>query len=184
MFGRFTAEDDFATMTEKIDSFLKEKHAYRFFAIERITDENLIGLVLLQKAEHADCCYVGFYVEPLSRRRGFGMEAMNQLVDYAFRTEKSVDRIEAGTSSLNIPSQKALEKVGFRRRVERKTMHENGKRKDTILYVITGISSVVHRGLHCGASSPFCINAFKKGSPQKLTSRTREVTISPTLYSV
>lgn len=138
LFGWFSAEDDFATMTEKLDSFLKEKERHKFYAIERIKDSNLVGLVLLQKAKRLDCRYVGFYIEPRNRRKGFGMEAMNQLVAYVFRTEKSVNRIEAGTSLLNIASQRALEKMGFTREMgqSKDSPPRHGQQEDSISYAM------------------------------------------------
>ena len=137
LFGWFGAEDDFTAMKKKLDVFLKQGQARRFLAVERTSDNMLVGLVLLQKGRRADCRYMGAYVETSSRGKGFGSEAMSQLVDYIFKTEKSVDRIEAATSTMNIPSQKALEKIGFRSEgIKRKTTFRDGHWEDSVLYAL------------------------------------------------
>lgn len=128
-FGR-DADD---TVMEKLKGIALEVGGTRFLAIEKT---KIIGLVLYHKVSYFDYFDVGFYVVPNERNKGFGAEAMRLLVDYVFKTYR-VDRIEAGTSSLNVASQKALEKAGFRKEaVRRKTLFRNEVWEDSILYSI------------------------------------------------
>jgi ribosomal-protein-alanine N-acetyltransferase len=80
---------------------------------------------------------VGFYIIPQERSRGYGTEAVRLLLEHIFKTQ-SVKTIVAGTSSLNVASQKALLKAGFKEvGTLKKTLFRNGLWEDSIIYQVT-----------------------------------------------
>lgn len=79
---------------------------------------------------------IGFYLMPDERRKGYGTEATQIMVDYLFLT-KDIPRIQAVTSIQNNASQRLLEKVGFKREgILRKALYVQGKWKDGCIYSI------------------------------------------------
>ena len=96
----------------------------------------LVGLLFYYKVPYFDYFEVGFYIVPAERGNGYGTEAMRQLVKFIFGTY-STETIVAGTSSLNLPSQKALQKTGFKEiGTMQKTLFRNGQWEDSIIYQI------------------------------------------------
>ena len=79
---------------------------------------------------------IGYGVILKERCKGYATEAATIIVDYLFLT-KNVVCIQADTSTLNIASQRVLEKVGFRKDgVIRKDFFSSGKWRDSYLYSI------------------------------------------------
>ncbi len=77
---------------------------------------------------------IGFALVPSERRKGYGTEAIQMLVDYLF-LEKDIVRIQVPTDVENTPSQKALEKVGFTNEgTMRKSHCVRGECRDMSLY--------------------------------------------------
>jgi RimJ/RimL family protein N-acetyltransferase len=107
-----------------------------FLGIEKISTRELIGLLLYQRPQGFDYLEVGFYLVPSERGRGYGPEALKWLVGFIFKRNR-VATILAGTSSLNVASQRALEKAGFKREgLWKKTLFRNGKWEDSVIYVL------------------------------------------------
>ncbi len=70
------------------------------------------------------------------RRKGYGLEATNLMVDYLFLS-KDIFRIQAHTDSRNAASQKLLGKAGFKREgIVRKSRFARGEWIDRALYSI------------------------------------------------
>jgi len=104
----------------------------KFYAV--LEDEEIIGLLVSIHPQNFNYYEVGYYITPRERGKGYGGEAVRQLVDLLYNTG-NVLRIEAGTSSLNLPSQRLLEKLGFLREgVRQKTLYRNGRWEDSYLY--------------------------------------------------
>jgi len=56
-------------------------------------------------------------------------------VDYLFETKKEIERIESVTDVENVPSQRVLEKNGFRREAElRKRFFNKGQYRNEYMY--------------------------------------------------
>ena len=100
-------------------------------------DSTPLGLLLSIKPENFDFFEIGYYVRPEERGKGYGSDSVRQFTDFLFKNNHRVFRIEAGTSSLNLPSQRLLEKAGFvREGVRRKTLFRNGEWEDSYLYAL------------------------------------------------
>jgi len=68
-----------------------------------------------------------------SRGKGYATEAATIIVDYLFLT-KNIVRIQADTSTVNLASQRVLEKVGFRKEgIVRNHFFSSGKWRDSNL---------------------------------------------------
>jgi len=79
---------------------------------------------------------MGFALIPSERRKGYGTEAIQLMVDHLFLT-KNVVRIQVTTDSRNVASQRALEKVGFvKEGTMRKYFYAEGNYRDHFLYSI------------------------------------------------
>ena len=79
---------------------------------------------------------IGFALVPSERRKGYGTEAIQLIVDHLFLT-KEIVRIQAPTETRNISSQRALEKAGFSKEgIMRKSWYARGEYRDMYLYSI------------------------------------------------
>jgi len=82
------------------------------------------------------CVEIGFALVSSERGKSYGTEAIQMMVDYLF-SKKDIVRIQAPTETKNIPSQKALEKVGFLNEgTMRKSHFVRGEYRDMYLYSI------------------------------------------------
>lgn len=132
-FGR----DSGSTVAEKLGDVVHGTEDASYLAIERITDAKLVGLVFSHKVSNFHYFEVGFYVIPQERNKGYGTKAMRLLLEYIFETQ-SIKTVVAGTSSLNVTSQKVLLKAGFKKvGTLRKTLFRNGLWEDSIIYQVT-----------------------------------------------
>lgn len=115
------------------ESVDKEESYVKFYA--SVSDKTVVGLLLTIKPENFDYYEIGYYVVTTQRGKGVARESVRQLMELIFESNSEVMRIEAGTSSLNLPSQKLLESLGFvREAVRRKTLFRKGKWEDSFLY--------------------------------------------------
>jgi len=79
---------------------------------------------------------IGCALVPGERRKGYGTEAVQIMVDYLFLTENIV-RIQAVTNVKNVGFQRVLEKDGFKKEgTLRKALYVRGKWTDGYLYSI------------------------------------------------
>jgi ribosomal-protein-alanine N-acetyltransferase len=79
---------------------------------------------------------IGYALLPKERNKGYGTEAITIIVDYLFLA-KPVVRIQATTDVKNKPSQRVLEKNGFKREgIIRKAGFVRGQWRDEYLYSI------------------------------------------------
>jgi RimJ/RimL family protein N-acetyltransferase len=132
-FGR----DTDSVVAEKLGDVVHGTEEASYLAVERTKDSKLVGLLFSHKVPNFHYFEVGFYVVPEERSKGYGTEAMRLLLEHIFETQ-SVKTIVAGTSSLNIASQKALLKAGFKKvGTLKKTLFRNGAWEDSIIYQVT-----------------------------------------------
>ena len=78
---------------------------------------------------------IGYRIISSERRKGYTTEAARLLVDHLFTTKNEIQRIESVTDVENIPSQRVLEKNGFRREAElRKRFFNKGEYRNEFMY--------------------------------------------------
>lgn len=74
--------------------------------------------------------------EPADRGKGFGLEAHRLLIDYLFR-HRGFHRVEVASAADNVPEQRLLEKLGFRKEgVLRKSRWAGGNWHDLCLFAL------------------------------------------------
>ena len=79
-------------------------------------------------------CWIGYFLVPGARGKGYGSEAVLLIVDYLF-LHKEIGRIQAQTHPANAASQRVLEKAGFSREgILRRTFFSRGVWRDTAMY--------------------------------------------------
>jgi RimJ/RimL family protein N-acetyltransferase len=77
---------------------------------------------------------IGYVLVPSERGKGYCTEAVQLAVDYLFMS-KEIVRVQAGTFTDNMASQKVLEKSGFQREgIIRKGLFAWGKWEDVYIY--------------------------------------------------
>jgi RimJ/RimL family protein N-acetyltransferase len=79
---------------------------------------------------------IGFALVPNERRKGYGTEVIQLMIDHLFLT-KDVVRIQVSTDTRNVASRRALEKSGFSKEgTMRKFWYTRGEYRDHYLYSI------------------------------------------------
>ena len=77
-----------------------------------------------------------YYLLPKERGKGYGTEAIVVMVDYLFLS-RDLMRVQATCDPCNIPSQRVLEKAGFKKEgIRRRVGFTRGKWVDDCLYSI------------------------------------------------
>ncbi len=100
-------------------------------------DGTAIGDINYRGGTHSVPVEIGYALIPTERGKGYGTEAIMVLVDYIFLA-KDIPRIQATTLTDNTPSQRALEKAGFKREGEmRSSSWVRGSWRNDYLYSIT-----------------------------------------------
>ncbi|QUG41913.1 GNAT family N-acetyltransferase [Psychrobacillus sp. INOP01] len=128
----------------RIEQSLKktdEGHLYAFGIFLKATDI-LIGDISLTQIARGDLqsCYTGFTLDKEYNGKGYTTEALQLIVDFAFR-ELKLHRIEAGAMPDNIASIRVLEKAGFKKEgIAKENLKINGKWTDhQILGIINSL---------------------------------------------
>ena len=109
----------------------------KIFIIEK-KDGNKIGYIVHYNMLHpmGKRLEIGYALVPSERGKGYCTEAAKVMVDYLFLC-MNVARIQAHTSTRNLPSQKVLEKAGFKKEgTVRKGTFVRGELHDSCLYSI------------------------------------------------
>ncbi|WP_454084294.1 GNAT family N-acetyltransferase [Georgenia sp. Marseille-Q6866] len=80
---------------------------------------------------------VGWVLDPAHRGRGYGTEAVRELLRYSF-TELGVRRAVANCFAANDPSWRLMERVGMRREAYtvRDSLHRSGEWLDSLVYAV------------------------------------------------
>jgi [ribosomal protein S5]-alanine N-acetyltransferase len=106
------------------------------FLIEDLADGRKIGFISYYpvRSDYLNLYEIGYRIKPKERRKGYTTEAARLLVDHLFTT-KSIERIESVTDTENLPSQRVLEKNGFKREAElKKRFYLKGEYRDEYMY--------------------------------------------------
>jgi RimJ/RimL family protein N-acetyltransferase len=112
----------------------RERRAF-IFAIETTSEDKLIGTLGLHGCDWTNrSAVLGIAIyDPKNRGRGYGQEAINLLLDFAFKT-LNLNRVELETYDFNQRAQKCFKKVGFREVGRKRKAHfVNGKYHDIIV---------------------------------------------------
>jgi RimJ/RimL family protein N-acetyltransferase len=108
-----------------------------FFIIESRMGDRKIGFIsyYLIRIDYPYLFEIGYRIKPNERNKGYTTEAAQLLVDYLFTTKKEIERIESVTDVDNLPSQRVLEKNGFKREGElRKRFFNKGQYRNEYMY--------------------------------------------------
>ncbi len=120
---------------KKREEAAKEKSHNRFeFAIRARADDRLIGFVRLHRIEwnNGNGWLVLGIGAAEDRRKGYGTEALQLILRYAF-DELNLHRLSAATFEYNAGALRLLEKAGFAVEVRRRqAIHREGRRWDEI----------------------------------------------------
>jgi len=127
---------DYPKSRNEVEELVKEAWS---FIIESRLEHKKIGFIdYYHPARPSDYPYlyeIGYRIEPCERNKGYTTEAVRLLVDYLFSTKKEVQRIEVVTDAENVPSQRVLEKNGFKREGElRKRVFNRGQHRNEYMY--------------------------------------------------
>jgi RimJ/RimL family protein N-acetyltransferase len=108
-----------------------------FFIIEDRLEHRKFGFIVyyLVRSDYLHLFEIGYRIKPSERGKGYTTEAARLLVDYLFTTKKEIERIESVTDVENVPSQRVLEKNGFKREGElRKRIFNKGQYRNEYMY--------------------------------------------------
>jgi RimJ/RimL family protein N-acetyltransferase len=123
----------------ELEKMLSEPGPFEFkdFLIEK-KDGTKIGWISFFYAPHpmGKTLEIGYSMIPSERGRGYCSEAAQIIVDYLFLS-KEAPLVQATTHIRNKPSQRVLEKVGFKREgIMRKRFFIRGEWTDIVLFSI------------------------------------------------
>jgi len=80
--------------------------------------------------------HMGWFILPEYQKHGYITEATKRVLEYAFNDDNCI-RITTGCYQENIPSQRVMEKVGFRQEAHKiKAQWHDGKMKDRLSFAI------------------------------------------------
>jgi ribosomal-protein-alanine N-acetyltransferase len=103
------------------------------FIIEK-KDGTKVGIIAHWLVQPARLMEIGYDIVASERGKGYGTEAVQLMVDYLFLS-RDIERVQARTDVRNKPSQRVLEKAGFKREgIMRRTGFIRGTWTDTYMY--------------------------------------------------
>ncbi len=116
---------------------LKERRMYRF-GIELNEQKKIIGIIDIYDINGRDRkAKIGYWLGKEYRGRGFASEAVNNVLDLAFK-KLSLNKVSAKTLKYNTKSNNILNKFKFKRvAVLRKDKNIDGKLTDTYIWELT-----------------------------------------------
>lgn len=121
---------------EKIEKSMQEDKNLYYFNLRLRDDDRLLGFARISGIIWSSGCgvvQVGIG-NPRERRKGFGGEALQLLIGYAF-DELNLFRLSAWVPEYNLPAQRFFEKAGFILEVRRReALHRNNRRWDMLHY--------------------------------------------------
>lgn len=107
--GKFSENDIISRLNKEIDN--DKKYHVQYWPVFDITSDELIGCCGLRP--YAEKEYeIGIHLRPEFWGRGYAIEAMNAVINYAFMVLKA-DHLFAGHNPNNTASKKLLNALGF-----------------------------------------------------------------------
>lgn len=116
------------TEQEKIEQYIKSKEAIVLIIIEKETNQPIGGTAFfrIDYISRAATFYLAI-LDPTHWSKGYGSEATQLMVDYAFKT-LNLNRIQLHVCAENMPAVKIYQKAGFvKEGVLRQAMFRNGR---------------------------------------------------------
>ena len=108
-----------------------------FFAVEHGNSGDFIGTVgytVTNETPHGKFAGLGYFILPKYHGQGFMTEAVKEVIRFAFEDD-SVYRISTGCLSENRASERVMQKCGFIKEAEFKSLiWHDGKMKDRVEY--------------------------------------------------
>lgn len=100
-----------------------------------VADEGVVGWAGTRLSDQrARIGSLGYYVLPSAQGNGYASEAASLLTAYSFE-ELNAHKVEASVQADNVPSERVLEKLGFRQEgVRRDHFYKDGEYKDVTLW--------------------------------------------------
>lgn len=114
---------------------MRDGRAYPFYVFRK-SDDALVGGATLSRVQRgvAQTCTLGYWVGVSFQRRGYTLDAVGALIDFAFG-ELNLHRMEAACVPENTASQALLEQAGFEQEgYARKYLRINGAWRDHLLF--------------------------------------------------
>ena len=111
-----TGSEPFATMAgEYMDGFAAMVNDETRYAIVSKATGRAVGLINLTPKDdrQVETMEIGYCVNPSSQRRGYAFEAVSAMLKL-LQEELHLDLVLANCVELNVPSQKMLDKLGFK----------------------------------------------------------------------
>ena len=119
---------------------VNEKGTARRFCITIKGDDKLIGAVGYEIAKITPLGKIaepmGWFIMPEHQNKGYITEAAKAVLDFAFSKDNCV-RVATGCYKDNIPTQRVMDKVGFKKEAEKpKSKYHDGIMKDRLEYAL------------------------------------------------
>ena len=89
------------------------EHGFGMYAVERKTDQVVIGICGLVRREHLDAPDIGFAFLPEFRNAGYGLESAAAVLEFTVGKLR-IDRVLAIATPDNLASNALLERLGMR----------------------------------------------------------------------
>jgi RimJ/RimL family protein N-acetyltransferase len=125
---------DYPKSRTEIEEVVKGAH---LFMIESRLGDKKIGFIdyYTVRSDYPYLFEIGYRIKPDERNKGYTTEAARLLLNHLFTTNKEIERIESVTDVENVPSQRVLEKNGFKREAElRKRFFNKGQYRNEYMY--------------------------------------------------
>lgn len=135
-----------STQTEErtqqfIDRMQKQyaERGYCYFAVEKLTNEELIGFVGLAyqsfEAPFTPCVDIGWRLAKAHWNHGYATEGAKRCLQYGFQ-EVGLNHIYATAAAINLPSIKVMKKIGlqFEYEFEHPLLLNNDRIRNCVLY--------------------------------------------------
>lgn len=108
--GVFSPGEIEARLRTEIDN--NKKYGVQYFPVFEKATEELVGCCGLRPCDKKDALELGVHLRKEFWRQGFGREAVEAVIEYAF-TLPGVEELRAGHNPQNTASRRLLTKVGF-----------------------------------------------------------------------
>lgn len=103
---------------------------------------------------------MGWFIMPEYQNKGYITEAVKRILDFAF-TDDDCIRVATGCYADNIPTQKVMDKVGFRKEGEKyNAAYHDGKMKDRLDYAMTKDEYEIKNEIAYYKTLPIVFNDF------------------------
>ena len=89
----------------------------KYWAIEE-KDHGVVGTIgLFDMDPYVRTCNIGFYIAPPFQKKNIGGDAVLTVLDFVFG-DMNYNKVNGETMELNVPAQKLLERLGFKKEGE------------------------------------------------------------------